>query len=452
MTLGLRFAALSHVGLLRDGNEDSAYAGPRVLAVADGMGGHAAGEVASAVAIASIAALDEDDPGPDLLDVLRECATSANDHLRDMVAGDVGLDGMGTTLTALLFAGTRLGVVHIGDSRCYLLRDDALTQITHDHTLVQSLVDDGRISEEEASTHPQRSLITRALDGRDSIEPDLSVREARPGDRYLLCTDGLTGPVGRLETLQEALAIADPQEACERLVQLALRGGGPDNVTVVVADVVDGRGASGQPVVGGAAAEKPQDPPPGMGEGAAARARAVERRVAPPAPAGDPEPASPAAAPRRRRTGRLLLIGLLGLLLLGAAAGGGYAYLRSQYYVGVDDDVVAVYRGLNGSVAGISLASVDSRTDLDVERLSVVARSRVERGIVAEDRADARDIVRRLEENAAPVCDPTEVEDPSAPAPLPGAPAPDPAAPAPPGPEPGQAPGGTDPCPPGTAP
>ncbi|MGI8537548.1 MAG: PP2C family protein-serine/threonine phosphatase, partial [Mycobacteriales bacterium] len=274
MTLALRFAARSHTGLLREGNEDSVYAGPRILAVADGMGGHAAGEVASAVAIAALAPLDEDAPGTDLLDVLRERAVAANEHLRDMVSGDQTLDGMGTTLTALLFAGNRLGMLHIGDSRAYLLREDTLTQITHDHTLVQKLVDEGRISEEEASTHPQRSLITRALDGRDGIDPDLSVREVRAGDRYLLCTDGLTGPVGRVKTLQEALQLASPQEACDRLVQLALRGGGPDNVTVIVADVVDAANLRPTaPVVAGAAADAPQAPPDGIAESSAARAR-----------------------------------------------------------------------------------------------------------------------------------------------------------------------------------
>jgi protein phosphatase len=161
VTLALRFAAVSHVGLLREGNEDSVYAGPQVLAVADGMGGHAAGEVASAVAIAALRHLDSDVPGSDLLDVLRASAESANEHLRDMVAGDPTLEGMGTTLTALLFAGSRIGLLHIGDSRAYLLRDGRIGQITHDHTLVQRLVDEGRISEQEAVTHPQRSLITR---------------------------------------------------------------------------------------------------------------------------------------------------------------------------------------------------------------------------------------------------------------------------------------------------
>lgn len=411
MSLGLRFAARSHVGLLREGNEDSVYAGPRVLAVADGMGGHAAGEVASAVAIAALAPLDDDDPGSDLLEALRDSAVQANDHLRNMVSGDPGLDGMGTTLTAVLFAGSRLGLAHIGDSRAYLLRDGSLTQITHDHTLVQTLVDEGRISEEEASTHPQRSLITRALDGRSGVDLDLSVREVRPGDRYLLCTDGLTGPVGRNETLLGALELDDPQEACDRLVQLALRGGGPDNVTVIVADVVDvGGGALPHPVIAGAAADAPQDPPPGVGDGAAARARAAERPTAPddePAGAATTGPAPDLAAREsggRRHRGRLLMAGLVVLLLLAGGAFAGWTYLRSQYYVGIDGEQVAVFRGVTGSVAGVQLATVDDRTGLDVDRLDEVAMSRLENGILADDRAAADRIVERLERGAAPVC------------------------------------------------
>ena len=410
MTLALRFAARSHTGLLREGNEDSVYAGPRVLAVADGMGGHAAGEVASAIAIAALAPLDEDAPGNDLLDVLRERATAANAHLRDMVTGDAGLDGMGTTLTAFLFAGTRLGVIHIGDSRAYLLRDGVLTQITHDHTLVQALVDEGRISLEEAGSHPQRSLITRALDGREGIEPDLSVREVRPGDRYLLCTDGLTGPVARTETLQEALEIADPQEACDRLVQLALRGGGPDNVTVIVADVVEGNGLRpSAAVVAGAAADAPQPPPDGIAGSAAARARTAEgrdvERVRDPATTGPPAEPSARAAGRPRVPRRTALLGLLVLTLLVVGAGAGYAYVRSQYYVGVDGRAVAIYRGVPGSLAGVDFATVSQRSALDVERLDRLWRSRVERGIPARDRPHAETIVDRLaDEN--PECTP----------------------------------------------
>ena len=410
MSLGLRYAARSHTGLLRDGNEDSVYAGPRVLAVADGMGGHAAGEVASAVAIAALAHLDEDAPGSDLLEVLRESAESANSHLRDMVTGDPALEGMGTTLTAVLFAGSRLGMLHIGDSRAYLLRDGELSQITHDHTLVQTLVDEGRISEDEASTHPQRSLITRALDGRDGIEPDLSVREVRPGDRYLLCTDGLTGPVGRTETLQEALEIADPQESCDRLVQLALRGGGPDNVTVIVADVVDGTDRrTSSPVVAGAAAESPQAPPEGVGDTAAGRARAIDRREEPPAPVVAPDPA--ARAPRRVRRTALVTALVLSLLAVGAAAG--WAYVRSQFYVGVDGEQVAIYRGVDGEIGPLRFSSVEERTDLSTDRLDALAASRVQQGVVVADRQAAEDFVQRLVERF-PECTPTaEVATPS---------------------------------------
>ncbi len=457
MTLALRFAARSHTGLLREGNEDSVYAGPRVLAVADGMGGHAAGEVASAVAIAALAQLDEDAPGNDLLDVLRNRAVAANEHLRDMVSGDQALEGMGTTLTAFLFAGSRLGMLHIGDSRAYLLRDGTLTQITHDHTLVQTLVDQGRISEEEASTHPQRSLITRALDGRAGIEPDLSVREVRAGDRYLLCTDGLTGPVGRLQTLQEALDLPDPQEACDRLVQLALRGGGPDNVTVIVADVVDaGSSRSSPPVVAGAAAESPQSPPDGVAESSAARARAAEGRDVHPPPRQPAAPVTP--APRSSRRGALL-VGLV-LVLLVAGAGTTYAYVRNQFYVGVDGGQVAIFRGVTGQVAGVPLSTVAKRTDLAAARVDALASSRLERGIVARDRTDAEQIVARLEQSFPVGCSrnelstPAPTPSPSGPttsAPVTGAPLPGstPLAQASPGPT--SAPGSATRCPAGTS-
>lgn len=390
--LALRFAARSDVGLLRSGNEDSSYAGPRLLAVADGMGGHAAGEVASAVAIAALAPLDDDAPGADLTAALQRSAQSANDHLRDMVHGDSALDGMGTTLTALLFNGARLGVLHIGDSRCYLLRDGALDLITHDDTLVQSLVDEGRISEEEASTHPQRSLITRALDGRHGVDFDLSVREARLGDRYLLCTDGLTGPVGRLETLREALEIPDPQEAVDRLVALALRGGGPDNVTVVVADVVEDATGDGVPVIVGAAASSPQAPPPGVRDGAAARAHAARVRSEPVIA----RPTKDVAPTASRARGRQLLVGLGVLLLLALGAGAGYAYVQSQWYVGVDGERVAIYRGVTGSLAGVEFSGLDERTDLLVADLSALEQDRVRGGEPLEDRAAAQAYVDRL--------------------------------------------------------
>jgi len=396
VTLAMRYAAMSHTGLLRSGNEDSSYAGPRLLAVADGMGGAAAGEVASAVAIATLAELDEDAPGTDLLAALRTAALGANESLRDMVDGDAALEGMGTTLVAVLFAGSRLGLLHVGDSRCYLLRDGELAQITHDHTLVQSLVDDGRISQDEASTHPQRSLITRALDGRPDVELDLSMRETRVGDRYLLCTDGLTGPVGRRETLQDALELPEPEQAVERLVQLALRGGGPDNITVVVADVVDGAGTA-TPVVVGAAAESPQPAPHHLAQGSAARAAEMS---APAAAAAAPVARQPTPGRQHGRTALLAVLAVLVLLGGGAAT---WAYIRSQWYVGVDEGQVSVYRGVSGKVAGVDFSTVQERTGLPAERLTELDRQDLENGIGARDRADAHRIVSTLSDRAMPV-------------------------------------------------
>ena len=400
MSLVLRFAARSHAGLLRSGNEDSVYAGPRLLAVADGMGGHAAGEVASAVAIAAIAPLDEDVPGADLLAALRAAALSANQHLRDMVAVDGALDGMGTTLTAVLSAGSRLGLLHVGDSRAYLLRDDELSQITHDHTLVQTLVDEGRISQEEASTHPQRSVITRVLDGRDSVELDLSVREVRAGDRYLLCSDGLTGPVGSLDTLREALLIPNPQDAVDQLVALALKGGGPDNITVIVADALDESvGEARLPIVAGAASDAPQEAPSGIADSPASRARVAEGRdTAAPLRADSPNASRNGSGRRTAFT----VVGILVVLLAGA--GVGWTYVRSQYYVGLDGQKVAIYRGVTGHVGNLKLSSVQVQTDLSSNRLSEVDQSRLQAGIVAADEPDALAIVQRLVTGADASC------------------------------------------------
>ncbi|MDP9117866.1 MAG: protein phosphatase 2C domain-containing protein, partial [Actinomycetota bacterium] len=268
MALILRYAVRSDLGLVRSNNEDSVYAGPRLLAIADGMGGHAAGEVASKIVISALEQLDEDRPIPDLMGELRETIYDANAQIASAVAHDGELEGMGTTLTALRFAGSQIGLAHIGDSRAYLLRDGLLSQITHDDTYVQHLVDAGKLTPEQAKDHPRKSVILRALLGTD-IEPDVSVRVARAGDRYLLCTDGLSDVVS-IDTLGETLGIPAPQEAADRLVDLALRGGGPDNVTVIVADVVNarsGESADEVPVVAGAlvdpsAADLPSDSSP----------------------------------------------------------------------------------------------------------------------------------------------------------------------------------------------
>jgi len=239
MTLALRYTVQSDVGLLREGNEDSAYAGPHLLAIADGMGGHAAGEVASAVAIATLAPLDADTTGVDMLQALADAIAAANAELRQIAEADPTTEGMGTTLTALLWSGDEVALCHIGDSRAYLLRDGVFHQITHDHTLVQSLVDEGRLTREAAASHPQRSLVMRALQSSVPAEPDLAMLKAQVGDRFLLCSDGLSDVVSD-ETVHKTLTeLTDLDEAVSQLVDLAIRSGGPDNITCVLADVID---------------------------------------------------------------------------------------------------------------------------------------------------------------------------------------------------------------------
>jgi serine/threonine protein phosphatase PrpC len=235
--LTLRWAARTETGNVRTNNQDAVYAGDRLLAVADGMGGMAAGDVASQLAIAAMTPLDEAFAGNDVVDALRTAVGDANRRIQDEVEADPAKEGMGTTLTAILFSGGQIGLVHIGDSRAYLLRGDEFEQITKDDTYVQMLVDEGRITIEEASSHPQRSLVNRVLQGQPT-EPAYSVRQARPGDRYLLCSDGLSS-VLRAETMEEALRDYEDVKACvARLIDLALRAGGPDNITAVVAEVV----------------------------------------------------------------------------------------------------------------------------------------------------------------------------------------------------------------------
>ena len=401
MTLMLRFAARSDVGLIRTNNEDAVYAGPRLVAVADGMGGHAAGDVASAVTIATMAPLDDDEPPADLLGVLSQTIRQANEQLRQMMESDAELDGMGTTLTALLWSGTRLALAHIGDSRAYLLRDGELTQITQDHTLVQHLVDQGQLDEADIPTHPQRSVILRVLNGRPDAEADLSIREARAGDRYLLCSDGLSGVVSK-ETLRATLAMPDPDQAVDALIDLALRGGGPDNVTCVVCDVVEaGSTASGTPVIGGSVADG-DDVRIGEPNTAAGRAAALQHRR----PAAHRAPDEPA---RRRWRGPALVVALL-VVVAGVLFGGTWWYSQRQFYVGSDGQQVVVYKGINGSVLGINFSTPIEKTGIAMSSLPAFERERVADTIGARNKGDADRIVGQL--HSTPVSTPVVIPSP----------------------------------------
>jgi PPM family protein phosphatase len=450
VTLVLRYAARSDRGLVRSNNEDSVYAGARLLALADGMGGHAAGEVASQLMIAALAHLDDDEPGDDLLGKLEAATREGNASIADQVEEEPELDGMGTTLTAILFAGRKIGLVHIGDSRAYMLRETKLTQITRDDTFVQSLVDEGRITAEQAHTHPQRSLIMRALTGNE-IEPTLTVREARAGDRYLLCSDGLSDVVSD-ETIENTLNEGDCAESADRLIELALRSGGPDNVTVVVADVIDLDYGQSSPILGGAASTEDEEdaPPPNTAAGRAAAMRpprSTPKRVTTPPPV--PEKKS------HKLRWTLVAVALVALLVGGAFVAN--AAIKNNYYVGEDNNRVAVMRGVPGSILGYSLQSVHSigclgddgaltltapetaPSDCDVfeiDDLAPAAREQVRAGLPSGKLDDANGQMNRLASGdllpeCAAVPEATTTETP-APAPTsapPAAPPADPAAP-----------------------
>jgi serine/threonine protein phosphatase PrpC len=262
MTTTVRSAAGSDIGQRRAGNQDSAYTSPRLLAVADGMGGHAHGEVASTLAIRVIAETDARLDGVDLqtvdlLATLHGAVDEAAERLTAAADDDPSLRGTGTTLVALLLDGTRVGLAHIGDSRAYRLRDGELRQLTHDHTLVQSLVDEGRITADEAADHPRRSVLVRTLQEGSPPEPDVFWVDGQLGDRFLVCSDGVTGVLDDDELHAVLVDVPEPADAVERIIELANDGGGPDNITCVVADLVEGAPSDAGGLLFGAAAESP---------------------------------------------------------------------------------------------------------------------------------------------------------------------------------------------------
>ncbi|GAA3309641.1 Stp1/IreP family PP2C-type Ser/Thr phosphatase [Nonomuraea dietziae] len=392
MTIALRYAARSDVGLLREGNEDSAYASGRLLAVADGMGGHAHGEVASSVAIAAMASLEESHQGGDLLNAIEAAVRDANRKLHEMVGRDPSLKGMGTTLTAMLWNGTQVALVHVGDSRAYLLRRGELYQITHDHTLVQQLVDDGRITPEEAATHPQRSILLRALDGSGEVDPDLTLREAQLGDRYLLCSDGLSGVVSA-ETLHATLTnVDDPEEVVRQLIDLANRGGGPDNITCVLADVVDVTDGLPVPteaaVVGAAGMSRSRSSSPGEPAGRVSAVTAPQ-----PVFADDDDDYQDAEASGRRNKRRRVwpvLVSVLAVAGVAAGIGGyfGWQWVQDQYFVGARDGEVVVFRGLQQEVGPLQFFEVAKQTGRKVADLSAPDQAMVKDGIKVADETE----------------------------------------------------------------
>ncbi|MFW7414903.1 protein phosphatase 2C domain-containing protein [Demequina sp. SO4-18] len=400
MFLGLHFAARSDVGLIRSNNQDSAYAGPHLLVVADGMGGAAGGDIASSIAVGRLAALDGESHGPDdALDELKSAIADAHAEIVDRAHNDPELSGLGTTVTALLRAGSTLCMAHIGDSRAYLLRDESLDQVTTDHSFVQHLVDTGRLSAADAEHHPKRSMLLRVLGDVDADVPvDISVRETRAGDRWMLCSDGLSGVVSRDTLRKTLLEVTDPADCADELVSLALSAGAPDNITCVVADVVDidaspdGVGPpTASQIVGSAARDRHR--PSAAGRSAAGKAA----RLSTPDEVDDDE--EPSRASQLWSRARPWLLPIAALLVVIGAAWGAYAWTQTQYYVGAAGDDVAIYRGIPEHLPVVPLHTLVERTDIALEDLAPYQQTRIDDTIRADTLDGARAIVLALEAN-----------------------------------------------------
>ncbi len=401
MFLGLQYAARSDVGLVRENNQDSAYAGPHLLVVADGMGGAAGGDIASSVAVGTLATLDEEALGKEeALEALKTSIARAHSEIVGRARNDPELSGLGTTVTALLRSGDTIAMAHIGDSRAYLMRDDTFEQVTTDHSFVQHLVDTGRLSAADAENHPKRSMLLRVLGDVDTDVPvDVSAREIKPGDRWLLCTDGLSAVVRR-DTLKKTLAsVSDVAECADQLVSLALAGGAPDNVTCIVADVVDidrppskKRPADKSQIVGAAAAR------PEAADAAREKASGTSAaRAAAIAPNEDGEPT--AARQRLVRVWervRPWALPVAAFVVLFFAAFGAYLWTQSRYYVGESGGEVAIYRGIPQSLGPIGLSSLVSDTGITIDSLQPFEQDRIRGAIQTGSLSEAWDVVDGL--------------------------------------------------------
>jgi PPM family protein phosphatase len=401
MTLQLRYVAHSEIGLIRKNNQDSGYASPHLLVVADGMGGAAAGDLASAVAIDTMRKIDAPTTGQEMLEVLAGAIHQANDKIAELVESDLSLEGMGTTVTGAMFDGAQLGLAHIGDSRAYLLRDGHLQRLTHDHTWVQSLVDDGKISENEAAMHPHRSLLLKVLNGQPTNDPDLAVVPVVAGDRLMFCSDGVCGLIDD-DVIEAALVLPEVNDAAQRLVGEALHEGGIDNITVIVADVVESGGNDGV-IVLGAASEHPiptNGVPRGQGAEKDETDDTLVTKLADFEPPIDDEERYSPQPPDRRRF-RRPLVGLLALLLVAVAGlGVAYGWTRSQYFVGADHDKVAIFQGLSEGLPGLSLSRVYEVQQLALSELPPFYQEQVKANIDVASLDSARETVAELSEAA----------------------------------------------------
>jgi PPM family protein phosphatase len=394
------------VGRQRSANEDSLVVRPPLFAVADGMGGAKAGEVASAVAVEAVEGAQESSEPTEaqLANIVRE----ANRRIYDLAVADESRRGMGTTLTLAKLHGDEVSLAHVGDSRAYRLRDGELEQLTRDHSLVAELERSGQITPEAAEHHPQRSIITRALGPEPDVEVDTYTLAGRDGDVFLICSDGLTSMISDDEVASILRSAGSLDEAADGLVRAANQSGGKDNITVILFRLGDDELAGGDTalavpgdedtIAGEIRAADVQAAAPG-GEPLAALhdAPADATVVRPPQPRT--EAAAPATpAPRRRRRGRRVLGALVTLLVLVAVVGGLYALSRQVYFIGTNDaGLVTVYRGLPYELPlGINLYEQEYASGMPARAIPAARRARV-LDHQWRSRDDAVDLVRALE-------------------------------------------------------
>lgn len=341
------FGSRTDVGCVRERNEDSLAVSPPLFAVADGMGGHAAGDVASELAVK---VLMKNAPTTADVDMLGEAVIKAN-HAVINEALRAELAGMGTTMTACVIEGTHLAIAHVGDSRAYLLHHGKLQQLTRDHSLVADMVEAGRLTEEEARVHPNRSIITRAIGSDPNMQPDLYEITASPGDRLLLCSDGLYSMVENSRIQSQLARIRDPQRCASALVNDAISAGGLDNVTVVVVDIV--------------------------GDAVAAR-----KRIA-----------------RRSRLWWTFIILLLTAVIAGGCAGA-YYYFSNSAYIGEQNGKVAVYTGTPGAIFGIETSQLSYVTDVSLSDLQPGVQEHIKQNIQVDNLNEAANLVSEYESEA----------------------------------------------------
>lgn len=407
MSTPILSAAASHVGKIRASNQDSGSVGNHLFVVADGMGGHAGGDVASALAIRHLVALDR--PYSSVEEAREELyrgILDAGKELTKAVADHPELTGMGTTLSGMVRVGDKVVVAHIGDSRIYLLRDGVLEQITADHTFVQRLVDSGRITPEEAAVHPRRSVLMRVL-GDVDVEPEIDthVLDTQPGDRWLLCSDGLSGYVAEREIAEILLTTHDPEEACDKLIQASLAEGAPDNVTAVIVHIDDSDVSPPREpqVVGSAAGPITYQVTPVV---KAPRLPALLLHPLRAVDAAD-EHFEPEEGyleelieeDRRRATRRKITWSLGVLIVLGALTWGAiasYQWTQTRYFVGEVDGQVVIFQGVQQNIGPISLSTPFESTGIPLDSLPLFIQESVQETLPASSLDEARDIVTRL--------------------------------------------------------